>query len=300
MKKTNINYPHPVLSVSNEDYINCAFDLEIINDPQVDGNIITLALSYTLSCPSLEALISSGDACAVVYVESPVAEYRKIFRFSATENELTVPIDKNLVNKKIEVRGHIIATKPLSPFKFPEHNKELLGDVPFNINPGEILAISDHFYNIPVDAYDPLADRPSIFSIRQQNDHPDEDISVDIFSDDKIRILLNRETYDKYRKLYEAPEVRTVLASMFAVPVLVDVLSYIKHAGVDELESVSTKKWYSVILSRLSALNIDLSAESSMTKVANIVLPNVFKTSVESFTQVFDALIPSGGANNED
>jgi hypothetical protein len=214
--------------------------------------------------------------------------------------DTVLAIDKNLVNKKIEVRGHIIATKPLSPFKFPEHNKELLGEVPFNINPGEILAISDHFYNIPVDAYDPLADRPSIFSIRQQNDHPDEDISVDIFSDDKIRILLNRETYDKYRKLYEAPEVRTVLASMFVVPVLVDVLSYIKHAGVDELESVSTKKWYSVILSRLSALNIDLAAESSMTKVANIVLPNVFKTSVESFTQVFDALIPSGGANNED
>ena len=104
MKKTNINYPHPVLSASNEDYINCHFDLEIINDPQVNGNIITLALSYALSCPSLETLISSGDACAVAYVESPVAEYRKIFRFSSAENELTVPIDKNLVNKKIEVK----------------------------------------------------------------------------------------------------------------------------------------------------------------------------------------------------
>lgn len=300
MKKTNINYPHPVLSASNEDYIDCFFDLGIINEPQIEGNTITLSVSYELSCTSLEKLIASGDACAVVYVESVVAEYRKIFRFSPQNNELTILIDKNLVNQKIDVRGNIIALKPLSPFKFPEHNKELLGDVPFDINPGEILAISEHFYSIPVDTYDPLADRPSIFSIRQQNDNPNEDISVDIFSDHKIRILLNKETYEKYRKLYEAPEVRTVLASLFAVPVLVDVLSYVRNASAEDLESISNRKWYTVICSRLSALNIDLHAESSMTKVANLVLPHVFKTSVESFTQVFDALLPSGRINNED
>ena len=43
----------------------------------------------------------------------------------------------------------------------------------------------------------------------------------------------------------------------------------------------------------------NLKNEESMTRVANQVLPHVFKMSVESFGQLFDALIPAGGENNE-
>ena len=299
MKKTNINYPHPVLSAFNEDYNNCHFDIVILNEPKIEGNTIALCLGYNLICQSLEERVSRSEIRVVVYVESVVAEYRKTFSFKPEEKEMVMSIDKNAVNQKLEIRGFLIAEKPLSPFKLPEHNKELLGDVPFNIKPGEILAVSEHFYNIPIEAYDPLADRPSIFSIRQQHERPDEDVSVDFLTDQKIKIYLNNKTYEKYQRLYEAPEVRMVLASFFAVPVLVDVLAYIKNANEDDLEAISDKKWYSVIKSRLSALNIDLGTEHSMVKVANQVLPHVFKTSVESFTQVFDALIPSGGENNE-
>lgn len=54
----------------------------------------------------------------------------------------------------------------------------------------------------------------------------------------KITILLNEDTFSKYQKLYESPEVRSVLASMFAVPVLVDALSYIKNADSEKLEEL--------------------------------------------------------------
>ena len=81
--------------------------------------------------------------------------------------------------------------------------------------------------------------------------------------------------------------------------VLADVLSHLKNATDEDLDSVSDKKWFSVIQARLNALKIDLKKEDSMTKVANQVLPHIFKTSLDSMKQVFDALIPHGGETNE-
>ena len=299
MKKTNVNYPHPVLSASNEDYLDCSFDIALTSNPVIEGNIATFKVSYDLVCPSLESLIASQKAKVVIYLESVVAEFRAIRNFAPDNREITIEIKKNDINQEVEVRGYIIAADTLTPFKLAEHNKELLGDVPFTIRHGDILAVSDHFHNVPILDYDPLADRPSIFAVRQQFDRPKEDVSVDFLSDHKIKILLNSETYEKYQKLYEAPELRTVLASFFAAPVLADVLSYLKNATDEDLDSVSDKKWFSVIQARLNALKIDLKKEDSMTKVANQVLPHIFKTSLDSMKQVFDALIPHGGETNE-
>ncbi len=299
MKKTNINYPHPVLSASNEDYLDCSFDVMLTSDPVIEGNIASFEVCYDLICPSLEELIASQKARVVIYLESVVAEFRKIYNFDSDSKEINININKDSINQEVEVRGYIIAAETLSPFRLPEHNKELLGDVPFTIRHGDILAVSEHFHNVPILDYDPLADRPSIFSVRQQFDRPNEEVSVDFLSDHKIKILLNSETYEKYQKLYEAPELRMVLASFLAAPVLADVLSFLKNANDEDLDSVCDKKWYSVVQTRLSTLKIDLKKEDSMTKVANQVLPHIFKSSLDSLKQVFDALIPHGGESNE-
>ena len=59
------------------------------------------------------------------------------------------------------------------------------------------------------------------------------------------------------------------------------------------------KKWYQVIDHRLNELKIDLSNEVSMTKVANLVLPHIFPSSIESMTNVFAAAVLKGGERNE-
>ena len=102
---------------------------------------------------------------------------------------------------------------------------------------------------------------------------------------------MNADSYDKYQKLYEAPDVRGVLASFYAAPVLVDVLNYIKNMSEEERITASEKKWYQVIQFRLKELNIDLESEISLTKVANQILPHVFTSSVESLTQLCKALL---------
>lgn len=294
MKKTNINYPYPVLSASNEDYINSSFDIELPVNPYVEGDLAKIEICYSLKSQGIQELIENDKARVTVYLESVEAEYRKIFYFPKSSNFLALEINKNNLSKKLQIKGYIIANTKISPFKLQEHNPDLFGSVPFSINKGDIIAIADG-YTIPLENFDPLVDRPSIFSIRKQTENQNEEISVDMLTRDKITILLNEDTFTKYQILYQASDVRSLLASMFAVPVLVDALSYIKNADPEEIEALQELKWYQVVDAKIKELHLDLSKEDSMTKIANTILPHVFRTNIESFTDVFKNLLPSGG-----
>lgn len=291
MNRTNINYPHPVLSSLNEDYIDSSFDISIVDDAiEEDENKATIKVNYDLNCPGLQEMIAAGKAKVVIYLESVIAEYRRMFEFASDKNELVIEIKKGELNRMLLLRGYIIANENVDSFALDEHNKKIFGRVPFTLRFGDIIGIATHHYNIPLNSYDPLADRPSIFRIRKQTLRPNEEVSAD-FSQDKIVIFLNADSYDKYQKLYEAPDVRGVLASFYAAPVLVDVLNYIKNMSEEERITASEKKWYQVIQFRLKELSIDLESEISLTKVANQILPHVFTSSVESLTQLCKALL---------
>lgn len=294
MKKTNINYPYPVLSASNEDYINSSFDIELPVNPYVEGDLAKIEICYSLKSQGIQKLIENDKARVTVYLESVEAEYRKIFYFPKSSNSLALGINKNNLSKKLQIKGYIIANTKISPFKLQEHNSDLFGSVPFSLNKGDIIAIADG-YTIPLENFDPLVDRPSIFSIRKQTENKNEEISVDMLTRDKITILLNEDTFTKYQVLYQASDVRSLLASMFAVPVLVDALSYIKNADPEEIEALQELKWYQVVDTKIKELHLDLSKEDSMTKIANTILPHIFRTNIESFTDVFKNLLPSGG-----
>lgn len=294
MNRTNINYPHPVLSSLNEDYIDSSFDISIVDDAiEETDNKATIKVTYILDCPGLQSLINEGKAKVVIYVESVIAEFRQMFAFSRAEKNLSIEIRKDELNRSMLLRGYIIADTNIDSFVLDEHNKKMFGIVPFSLRRGDIMGIATHHYNIPLNSYDPLADRPSIFRIRKQTERPNEEISAD-FSQDKIVIWLNADTYEKYQRLYEAPDIRGVLASFFAAPVLVDVLNYIKNMSDEDREIAEEKKWYQVIQFRLKDLNINLNTEDSLTQVANQILPHVFVNAVDSLTQVCKVVLLQG------
>lgn len=293
MKKTNINYPHPVLSSGNEDYLNSSFDIELVGDVSADSEKIIITVEYLLNCVGLEKLITSGKAKVSLYFESILADYRKTFSFDSNSKILEVEIKKDKINKSLIMKGYITAVDNISPFTLEEHNKEVFGSVPFVLRKGDVMAIAEHHYTIPLENYDPLADKPSIFIIRKQTINPKEPVSTD-FSENKISIYLNEEMYDKYQKLYEASDVRSTLASLFAVPVLVDALNYIRNLSDDEIIEVSNKKWYQVVMHRIKELNIDLKTEGSLTKVANMILPNIFSFSIDALTKICKDVLKEG------
>lgn len=297
MKKTNINYPHPVLSANNDDYVNSIFDIELIDDVIIEGENAIAKFRYILECDGLVSLISEGKAKVILYLESPIAEYRQTKPFPANSCETEIKIKINDINRTLTVKGFIISTDQINAFSLPEHNKDSFGEIPFKIRKGDILGLATHTYTIPLESYDPLSDRPSIFVIRRQTNNPKEEVNA-LFSDQKISIYLNDETYSKYQSLYEAPEIRSVLASFFAAPVLVDVLNFMKHMNEEDRAQYESKKWYQVIDHRLKELKIDLRIEESLTKSANMILPHIFKNAIDSLTVLCAELI-KGGEKNE-
>ena len=297
MKKTNINYPHPVLSVSNEDYVDSSFNIELIEEPAVEGDILNVSMRYNLNCDGMAALILSGKAKVSLYFESVIAEYRQLESFAPDSNEMVVKIKREYLNQKVLVKGYITAAEEINPFVLAEHNKEVFGNVPFVLRKGDIMAIATHQFNIPLQSYDPLADRPSIFLIRKQTERPKEEINTD-FSDHKISIYLNEELYTKYHDLYAASDIRSALTTSFAAPVLVDVLNHIKHMSEEERIEASSRKWYQVIMHRIEELKLDnWEREESMTKIANMVLPKLFATSIDSLTKLCETVLKGKGDN---
>lgn len=290
MKKTNINYPYPVLSAANDDYINCSFNIGFLQEPFMQGSEAVIEMSYALNCDGLNKMIQGGNAKVVLYLESVETEYRKIFEFDNETQKCLVTENKSMLSKNLQARGYIVSKCNNKCFRMAEHNTDLFGDIPFSIRCGDILAISKDFYNIPIKDYDPLAERKSIFSIRRQTSQPTEEILINL-RNPKITILLNDELYEQYNRLNEAPETRTILASLFAIPALVDVLSVVKNAGTDDLEEYANYKWYDVLNSRLKELKIELQNEESMIRVANLVIPHFFKQGVDKFEYLFNESI---------
>ncbi|MBR0420197.1 MAG: hypothetical protein IJI66_13635 [Erysipelotrichaceae bacterium] len=285
MKKVSLNYPYPVLNDSNEDFIDCSFNISLGEASNIDDSFI-LPFSYTLTCPSIEKRIQSGKAKVVLYIESSETQYRTTKSFEATEKTINVTIEKSLLGNEIRVKGFVVSLEDIFPYMPEERNIELFGDVPFRVGKNEYLAISNDKYTIPVETYDPLADRPSIFSIRKSNS--DEEIEID-YSQNKITIYINEELHALYKKYYEAPENRVILASFFATPALEDVLSMMKMSSPDDLEVEYGKlKWYQVIKSKLTEKKIDIFKEDSLVKIANTLLPHVFRSNVEEFGNMYD------------
>ncbi|MDE6441992.1 MAG: hypothetical protein K2L12_04480, partial [Clostridia bacterium] len=104
MNKTNINYPHPVLSSGNDDYINSEFDIELVREAIIEGSKAIIEVSYTLRCEGLQKLIEGGKAKVVIYLESVVAEYRDIKAFNPKENILTIEIDKEHISRSLVLK----------------------------------------------------------------------------------------------------------------------------------------------------------------------------------------------------
>ena len=285
MRKVSYNYPHPVLNDSNDDFDeNCSFNIDLRN-AYVYGEEFVLPFSYTLVCPSIEDMIGSGEAEAVIQLESPETSFRDVVRFGTNEKSVEYRVPRNRLGTETVAKGFVVSMRDIYPYQPPERNVDVFENVPFRIHKNDILAISNDKLSVPVETYDPLADRPSIFSIRKTD--RDEEIEID-YRQQKITIWINKALHAIYSEYYKAPENRVLLSSFFAVPALEDVISMLKTYSRQERDQEFGKyKWYQVIKSRLSSEKIDLDKEDSIIRIANKLLPHVFKSNVEEFGNMY-------------
>lgn len=282
MKRSNIGFPYPVLCSDNNDYLDSFFLINNIVDPFIENNKIGVRISYELKSAGLENLINNGQAKVVLYLESPNSSYRIVCSFAPGETTIQHEIDADKLSKVLKIKGMIVATSNISPFCFDEHNKDLFENFAFTVRKGDILAVSN-IYEVELNLIDPLENKPSIFSIRP-DDRATEAVKVDISNPDRINIWLTRDLHNEYQDLREEPQIRTLLASYYVLPALVEALEFMKaDAQNGDDEDIRNGAWYQSLETRLNVLHINLKEEMSMTSVANRVLKDIVQVSMDNF-----------------
>ena len=282
MKRSNIGFPYPVLCSDNNDYIDSSFAINNVVEQFVENNKIGVQIDYELKSSGLENMINKGQAKVVLYLESPNSSYRTVCSYVQGETTIQCEIDADKLSKILKLKGMIVATCDISSFCFEEHNKELFENFDFKIRKGDILAISN-IYEVELSLIDPLENKPSIFSIRP-DDNATETIKVDISNPDRINIWLTRDLHNEYQDLRGEPQIRTLLASYYVLPALVEALEFMKsEAQNGDDEDIRNGAWYQSLEARLNALHINLKEEASMTSVANRVLKDIVQVSMDNF-----------------
>lgn len=246
-------FPYPVLGDLYDDYKNSKI-LDDINYEKVGKEIIFKLRCYTNNI-ELRELIDQGKASYTFHIECPQTSYRNIVKTNKEVADFTVNEDK--ICGKVQVCVFIIANSDIKNFKSCDFD-EVYEDASFNIEKGNIIAISNQ-YNLQIDKEkEDLGKVPSIFSIFKESGKVEGGMSFEL-GGDKIKILLCEKDYESYKKVANSPRLQPVLHSMIIIPALVYVFELLRR---EEFENYEDNRWFRAIRKTLKNNGIELTEEN--------------------------------------
>lgn len=92
----------------------------------------------------------------------------------------------------------------------------------------------------------------------------------------------------------DEPALRTVLASYYVLPALVEVLCFMKDGVSEDDEDIKTRAWYVSITNRLRSLKTNLEEQVSMTTVANKILTDIVQETMNGLKHIKDNVLTGG------
>lgn len=242
------NFPHPVLNPVSDDFQNGYFK-GIVSEISEEDEQLHFKISLDLNNTDLEHLIQSKKAIFSVHFECISTMQR--FSFSSSVLEFIVSIDKELLNKKIDVNFFILASENIHNYTNSDAHIDYEG-IAFKIQKGDILAFGVS-QTIQIEK-EPLSDTSSIFKISKTFKKDASSIEID-FLEDQIEIIIPELTYEKIGKLQQyGADCNKVLISMFYLPALMDTLFNIQSMALNdeyELENISARDWYRTLEKQL-------------------------------------------------
>jgi len=275
VKNNNKNFPYPVLCKDNDDILNSELNFEYT---PFESKNLKLGVKIELVNEKLEELIKEKLATFVIHIECPKTRYRQIFKSKKREFEIEIP-HTSLLNS-VEISSMIVTEENIK-YTNNKFNEDFYNEV-FEIGKNKILGYDDDI-KIEIERNsDHLENFPSIFSVVKRDDMG-KNIGMDLdYSTNKIRIMLDVENYELYKHLREDQQLEKVLASLFILPALVNVLSDYKN-----LNDLETLNWYHSISLRLNELGISDKEEISNNalKIAQQILGDTFKNSLKTLLE---------------
>lgn len=265
MKTSTVNYPWPTLTSEGNDFPGSSFSIEVQCGTSKSGQIV-ISVQFTLDCPGIEELIKCGDAVAIVKLECPSSGFR-IIKTATQLDAVTIYVDEQCLAKMFNVRSEIVSARDSSHYLPQGANDEFFTNE-FTISRGAIIGVTktERYY---LDTAHKHAVSSIVTIALDQNQVVPLDAN---FDQDKIRILLNSETYQRYDQLRLDPSAKRYLIGIITYPIIINALYLL---ATDEDDQFSDLEWARVISEKLEQKGYALESELCLSKVANDLLGDI-------------------------
>lgn len=300
MRKSEINFPHPLLNEYNHDYTeNCSFETTIGVINENDDSFIVPVI-YELKCDGLKKLINTGFARAVLKITCSQTSYRDIVTLN--EEHTDIAILKNMVSQRIEFCSYIIAIKDIPNFRLDEHDLLYFGNTVFKVNEGELLA-EGSLIQINLDDSELEKQLSSIIKIDSVEGIDNLNVVYDNTDDSLIHIQMPEDEYISYfnlRERYGRYGISRFLQSAIILPALVEGISLLREEknlieiDPEHDEIYGNTIWAESILARCEEKIYD--SDQSAFGLANELLGKVAKDSVSDLYNQAQEMYNNSGA----
>ena len=295
MKITYRSYPHPVLSHFSDDLIECAFQATVTVD--TTRTFYKLQIATVLSNRDLKQLINSGQAEYALHIESGATRYRRFV--TSGEPEFAFDVPTSAVEGVVDVCVLIVARDDIPDYRNGKFHPDY-EDRGFAVSKGDVLAVAEDRTFLADNERDQLRRIPSIFEVARTTDRDANAMDIDLMGN-KIAIQLRSADYDRYCALVPASDLEPVLASVVAIPVLVEVLETM-ITSTDADQDYGNYRWYRVLKSKLTSEGVDFSSgEYPVSTVAMIqkLLDSPVSSALTAVKTMAERINRDGNANPE-
>jgi hypothetical protein len=248
MRLSERSYPHPVVG-NRDDVPGAAFQAAV--EMTTDKQAIYLDATINCSSKTINDLIKKKDARFVMHVECSNTLYRKAFEFDGANYRAQIPIDN--LNDAVEVNVFARATRGISGYRVDAANEDY-GNVSFELDKGDILAVADgslFYLDAPFDALSPIG---SIMQIQASHEEGDRPMQVE-YNAPKIIIYLSKQDFSDYN-LLKNMEISVALTTTIVLPVLIQAIDMARENEDDDL------RWVRALKRRIELLQLNIEDDS--------------------------------------
>ncbi len=310
MRNKATEYPHPVLTKYDKDFIDSNFSIKLVpkDSPyrQTETDIL-FEIKCDLDCKGIVKLLESGKAKIILSAQCSRTSFRKVYDLKLTETTPILIPKKNVV-KELELQAMIIATGACNDYKLSEFNSNYFGDKIFSLRHGDIIACEP---GITIE-FSSVLEKKVYGVVKFQRNNRIKEIEVS-YESDYIMISLPDKEYISYFELKENKGVERFLQNAFILPAITEAISKLRYEqkiaklqseynlgtiGNDSEEYEGTI-WAKSIVEALKKVEIyDLSeCSESDFELANKLLGNVVSDSFNNLKsmRLLDNLNEEGG-----
>ena len=271
-------YTHPVLREVNNDFKDIDFIIEILNKSiDLKRSMMQLQIKLSLENKELNRLIIEDKIKIYIHLESPYSLFRKTVPIKIGLNELE--IDYSRINSTLELIALATVNQDIKNY----HNSRFVDffkDNSFNIESGEILAISNAFELLIPKPNEDFKNVNSVVVFVEDNKLENDGFEVTL-TGEKIEIRINKMKFVSYHRLKESSTLAPLIYTAFIIPTLIYVIEQI--LDVSNRRDYNEKKWYKVLEKRINQVMENTDLDDSLAKPSILIAQKLIDFPIKSF-----------------